>query len=107
MITTSIKLSIEVENGDETEKDEFLKTISYLYHYEFVKENSGYGNKRYLQYLLTPAVHHSCGRKRKLSPEEEEEVRKDHFDHARCSSQLREKKKTLPRRRGRGKKRSF
>ncbi len=56
MITTSIKLSIEVENGDETEKDEFLKTISYLYHYEFVKENSGYGNKRYLQYLLTPAV---------------------------------------------------
>ena len=80
MITTSIKLSIEVENGDETEKDEFLKTISHLYHYEFVKENSGYGNKRYLQYLLTPAVHHSCGRKRKLSPEEEEEVRKDHFD---------------------------
>ena len=80
MIITSIKLSIEVENGDETEKDEFLKTISHLYHYEFVKENSGYGNKRYLQYLLTPAVHNNCGRKRKLSPEEEEEVRKDHFD---------------------------
>ena len=80
MITTSIKLSIEVENGDETEKDEFLKTISYLYHYEFVKENSGYGNKRYLQYLLTPAVHHSCGRKRKLSPEEEGEVRREHYE---------------------------
>lgn len=80
MITTSIKLSIEVENGDETEKDEFLNTISHLYHYEFVKENSGYGSKRYLQYMLTPAVHHNCGRKRKLSPEEEEEVRKDHFD---------------------------
>ena len=74
MITTSIKLSIEVENGDETEKDGFLNTISHLYHYEFVKENSGYGNKRYLQYLLTPAVHNNCGRKRKLSPEEEEEV---------------------------------
>ena len=68
LITTSIKLSIEVENGDETEKDEFLNTISHLYHYEFVKENSGYGNKRYLQYLLTPAVHHSCGRKRKQNP---------------------------------------
>ena len=88
MITTSIKLSIEVENGDETEKDEFLKTISYLYDYEFVKENSGYGNKRYLQYLLTPAVHHNCGRKRKLSPEEEEEVRKDHFDLGLTISEL-------------------
>ena len=56
MITTSIKLSIEVENGDETEKDEFLNTISHLYHYEFVKENSGYGNKRYLQYLFITAA---------------------------------------------------
>lgn len=73
MITTSIKLSIEVENGDETEKDEFLNTISHLYHYEFVKENSGYGQQ------TVSAV----------------------SAHARCSSQLREKKKTLPRRRGR------
>ena len=88
MITTSIKLSIEVENGDETEKDEFLNTISHLYHYEFVKENSGYGNKRYLQYLLTPAVNHNCGRKRKLSPEEEEEVRIKHFDEGWTISEL-------------------
>ena len=88
MIKTSIKLSIEVENGDETEKDEFLNTISHLYHYEFVKENSGYGNKRYLQYLLTPAVHHSCGRKRKLSPEEESEVRSMHFETGFTISEL-------------------
>ena len=88
MIKTSIKLSIEVENGDETEKDEFLKTISYMYHYEFVKESSSYGNKVYFQYLLSPVIHHNIGRKRKLSPEEESEVRSMHFETGFTISEL-------------------
>ena len=88
MITTSIKLSIEVENGDETEKDEFLKKISGLYHYEFVKESGNYGSKVYFQYILTPVIQHNCGRKRKLSPEEEEEVRNMHFESGFTISEL-------------------
>ena len=58
------------------------------YDYVFLKENTGYGIKRYFNYTLTPKLVKSAGRKRKLSPEEESEVRKMHFESGFTISEL-------------------
>ena len=78
--TNELKISIEVENGNENPKNEFLEHVGKKYDYVFLKENAGYGNRKYLQYALTPAEINSRGRKRKLSSEEESEIRRLHSE---------------------------
>ena len=75
-----IRISIEIENDDYLKRDEMLKCLKRNYEIRFIKENSSYANKKYLQYELTSKDKSNLGRKRILSPEDESEIKLKHYD---------------------------
>ena len=80
MYLNEIRISIEIENDDYSKRDELLKCLRRNYEIRFIKENSSYANKKYLQYELTPKDKSNLGRKRILSPEDESEIKLKHYD---------------------------
>ena len=74
------EISIKISDGDYTPRDEIIGLLNSKYKCEFINENTGYGKNTYLRYSLIPKEN-SCGRKRKLSPTEEAEVKLRHYDN--------------------------